>query len=44
MKQMKARTPDLRIVDEKDAYYKLVPGEVNPEGMYRRTRWLLRGE
>ena len=44
VKQLSERTRELRIVDEKDAYYKLAPGEVNPEGMYKRTRWLLREE
>jgi len=44
IKQLATRTPELRVVDEKAAYYKLAPGEVNPEGMYKRTRWLLRGE
>jgi transcription-repair coupling factor (superfamily II helicase) len=44
IKQLAARTSELRIVDEKAAYYKLAPNEVNAEGMYKRTRWLLRGE
>ena len=43
LEQLETRAQELRIVDEKDAHYKLTPGEVDPVGMYKRTRWLLRG-
>jgi transcription-repair coupling factor (superfamily II helicase) len=42
IKQLAARTPELRIVDDKSAGYKLGPKELHPEALYAVLREMLR--
>ncbi len=44
VKQLAERWPELRIVDEKKAYYKLGPEEMEPEALYGVVRDMLREE